>query len=257
PAAPSGRRWWYRRTPRRGPRAGGASYALHHRVYLVRAGVAELRLQLGHGVLVARLRADPAGVEGGGAEALRLEQRMVRARQAEEPEDAAEEDGEHRDQHARFEGDRDVRPEPVRRAASHVDRVRLAVQVPLQCVSPQGAENPSGERHDRNPAARQRQRLVDAVQWVGRVRVEPAHALIAQPAHRLDAGVRLGEFAENEALHGRAPSSSLNPPPSCSSWFSSFTSLVATAGMNLRKSRNKVPKKQMVPKSSEKSTQVG
>jgi len=77
------------------------------------------------------------------------------------------------------------------------------------------------------------------------------------PAGQLDAGVRLGELAENEAPHGRAPSSSLIPAPSCSSWFSSFTSLVATAGMNLRKTRNKVPKKQMVPKSSEKSTQVG
>ena len=83
----------------------------------------------------------------------------------------------------------------------------------MQGVPAEGAEHASGEGHHGDPAARDRQGIVDAVHGVRRVRVEALHAVLAQPVGCLDARGGLGEFAEDEAPHGRAPSSSLIPPP--------------------------------------------
>ena len=107
----------------------------------MRAGVPELLLQPGDRVLVGGLGADPERVQRRGAEALGFEDRMVGAGQAEEHEDGAEEDGEHRDQHPGLEGDGDVRPEAVLRAVADVDGVVDRVHPPLQRVPAERAED--------------------------------------------------------------------------------------------------------------------
>src|SRR5467141_3486419 len=57
------------------------------------------------------------------------------------------------------------------------------------------------ERHQRHLGAGELERIVDAVDRIRRVRVEPLASGLAELARRLDHRLRLGELGQDEELH--------------------------------------------------------
>ena len=178
-----------------------------------------------------------------------------------------EEDAQRGEEDRGLEGDGDERGRGVRRPSADVERPVDGVHVDHHEISAAHPGQAAGEGDAGHPAPPQTQCLVPAVERVRRVGVDGLEALLPDLVAGVHQGLPGGELAEHvgptERERSRVPSVRLRSPRSpgagrCwSSSLSSFTSLSATAGMNLRKRRNSVLKKPMVPRKSVKSTQVG